>query len=211
MSGLDLRACGDRAVLVELPTPAARRYLDDLLSANPPAGLIDQVPTLRTLLLRLDSAEHLAQAVARLRGVDLNFARTSAAAHVEVVEVPVRYDGADLASVADLLGITTDEVVARHTGQLWTVDFAGFMPGFGYLTGERGGLTVPRLTSPRTRIPPGSVALAGDFTGIYPQASPGGWQLIGSTDAVLWDLDRTPPALLVPGRRIRFVAVDGPR
>ena len=82
------------------------------------------------------------------------------------------------------------------------------MPGFGYLSGELGGLTVPRHQTPRTRIPAGSVALAGDLTGIYPQASPGGWQLIGATDAPLWQVHRDPPALLVPGARIRFVAVD---
>ncbi len=207
MTGLDLRACGDRAVLVELPTPAARRYLDDLLSSAPPDGLVDQVPTLRTLLLRFDAPERLAEAILRLRAIDLDYARPLGQGQFEVVEVPVRYDGADLDSVAGLVGIGPDEVVARHTGQLWTVDFAGFMPGFGYLTGERGGLRVPRLASPRTRIPPGSVALADEFTGIYPQASPGGWQLIGTTDADLWNLDRTPAALLVPGRRIRFVAV----
>lgn len=202
-----MRPCGDSAVLVDLPTAATRRYLDDLLSANPPDGLIDQVPTLTTLLLRLDTPEHLAATITRLRGVNLDYAPSTRIGTHEVVEVRVRYGGEDLPSVADILGLTVGQVIERHTSQLWTVDFAGFMPGFGYMTGERGGLTVPRLTTPRTRIPPGSVALAGDFTGIYPQASPGGWQLIGTTDAVLWDLDRTPPALLVPGRRVRFVAV----
>src|SRR4029453_3517016 len=91
--------------------------------------------------------------------------------------------------------------------QLWTVEFAGFAPGFGYLTGSEGGLEVPRRASPRTRIPAGSVGLPGASSGIYPRASPGGWQLIGRSDAPLWDADRDPPALLTPGRRVRFVEV----
>lgn len=207
MSGLVLRACGDRAVLVDLPSPGARRRLDELLCDEPPAGLLDQVPTLRTLLLRLDTPEHLAQCVARLRTIDLATVPQKEAGQHGVVDVRVRYDGEDLAAVASIVGVTVHEIVRRHTGQLWTVEFAGFMPGFGYLTGERGGLAVPRRATPRIRIPAGSVALADEFTGVYPQASPGGWQLIGTTDADLWNLDRTPPALLAPGRRVRFVEV----
>ena len=202
--GLDLRPCGDSAVLVDLRGPDARRRLDDLLSGDPPAGLIDLVPARTTLLLRFGSPAELSDAVARLRVLDLDAAPASSHAPRDVIEIAVRYDGEDLDDVAGLLGHSPTEVVARHTGQLWTVDFAGFMPGFGYLTGERGGLEVPRLATPRTRIPAGSVALAGEFTGVYPRPSPGGWRLIGSTDAVLWDLDRTPPALLAPGTRVRF-------
>jgi len=119
----------------------------------------------------------------------------------------VRYDGPDLDDVATHLGITRSEVVARHTGQVWTVEFAGFAPGFAYLTGSEGDLEVPRRHSPRTRIPAGSVGLAGPYSGVYPRPSPGGWQLIGRTDVTLWDAERDPPALLTPGRRVRFVEV----
>lgn len=200
-----LRSAGDRAVLIETASASERRALDDRLLADPPTGLVDQVPGLKTLLLTFGSPAELAAALPGLRGLEAS-TDAGAAAPASVIEVAVRYDGADLADVADLLGIGVDEVISRHTGQLWTVEFAGFAPGFGYLLGELGGLRVPRLASPRTRVPAGSVALADDFTGVYPRSSPGGWRLIGRTDAALWDVDRTPPALLAPGTRVRFVA-----
>ncbi|KRC92846.1 hypothetical protein ASE25_06000 [Terrabacter sp. Root85] len=125
-----------------------------------------------------------------------------------VVEVPVRYGGPDLDEVAHLTGLTRDEVVRAHTGTTWRVGFGGFAPGFAYLVDGDPRLHVPRRGEPRTRVPAGSVALAGDFSGIYPQDSPGGWQLIGTTDAVLWDVDRDPPALLAPGTSVRFVDAD---
>jgi KipI family sensor histidine kinase inhibitor len=124
------------------------------------------------------------------------------------VEIPVRYDGPDLAEVATLTGLRPEEVIALHTGSRWTVAFAGFAPGFGYLTGGDPRLDVPRRDSPRTRIPAGSVGLAGRFSGVYPSESPGGWQLIGSTTERMWDLDRPEPALLVPGVEVIFKAVD---
>lgn len=123
------------------------------------------------------------------------------------VEIGVRYDGADLDEVARHTGLTPAEVVLAHTGMPWRVAFGGFVPGFGYLIGGDPRLHVPRRGSPRASVPAGSVALAGEFTGVYPRASPGGWQLIGTTDAVLWDPDRVPPALLTPGSTVRFVDV----
>ena len=126
------------------------------------------------------------------------------------VEIAVRYGGADLEEVASLTGLTPAEVVLAHTGMPWRVAFGGFVPGFGYLVGGDPRLQVPRRGSPRASVPAGSVALAGEFTGVYPRASPGGWQLIGTTDAVLWDPDRVPPALLTPGSTVRFVDVDAP-
>jgi KipI family sensor histidine kinase inhibitor len=98
-------------------------------------------------------------------------------------------------------------VVRRHTTGLWTVAFCGFAPGFGYLTAVAGTWDVPRRENPRTRVPVGSVGLAGEFTGVYPRSSPGGWQLIGRTELEVLDLDRDPPALLSPRRRVRFVEV----
>ncbi|HEY5783194.1 MAG TPA: allophanate hydrolase subunit 1 [Microlunatus sp.] len=121
------------------------------------------------------------------------------------VEIGVHYDGADLTEVAEILDLTTDEVIAAHTGQSWTVGFCGFAPGFGYLHGQNHTLRVPRRTHPRTSVPAGAVGLADVWSGIYPSRGPGGWQLIGHTTRALWDLDRTPPALLQPGMTVRFV------
>jgi allophanate hydrolase subunit 1 len=126
-----------------------------------------------------------------------------------VVEVVVRYDGPDLADVALVTGLDEEEVVSAHTGTVWRVAFGGFAPGFAYLVGGDPRLRVPRLDSPRSTVPAGSVGLAGEFSGVYPRASPGGWRLLGRTDAVLWDPQRDPPALLRPGVTVRFVAGDG--
>src|SRR6201999_2860025 len=122
----------------------------------------------------------------------------------EPVTIPVRYGGEDLDDVAGAVGLSPEAVVAAHTGQTWTVAFTGFAPGFGYLVGEHDALTVGRRDVSRTRVPARAVGLAGAFSGVYPRESPGGWQLIGSTDATLWDLDHDPPALLTPGTRVRF-------
>jgi len=122
-----------------------------------------------------------------------------------VVEIPVRYDGQDLPAVAHLWGTDLYSVVARLNGTEFRVAFCGFTPGFAYLTGLPADLAVPRLETPRTRVPAGSVALADVYAGIYPTASPGGWRLVGRTDVRLFDPDRDPPALLTPGTRVRFV------
>lgn len=125
-----------------------------------------------------------------------------------LVELPVTYDGPDLESVARQTGLAVVEVVERHRGCEFVVAFCGFAPGFAYLSGLPEELHVPRLEEPRATVPPGSVGLAGAFTGVYPRASPGGWQLIARTDERLWDVDRDPPALLAPGTRVRFVDRD---
>jgi KipI family sensor histidine kinase inhibitor len=117
----------------------------------------------------------------------------------------VRYDGEDLPEVARMCGLTEREVAVRHLEATYLVAFCGFAPGFAYLTGGDPVLRVPRRADPRTRVPAGAVGLADEFTGVYPRPMPGGWQLIGRTDAVLWDLGREPPALLLPGTRVRFV------
>ncbi len=120
-------------------------------------------------------------------------------------EVPVRYEGEDLADVARHTGLTPAEVVERHAAASYRVAFVGFQPGFAYLAGLPPELHVPRRASPRVRIPRGSVAIGGEWTGIYPLATPGGWNLIGSTDLELLAPDREEPALLQPGDEVRFV------
>jgi KipI family sensor histidine kinase inhibitor len=126
------------------------------------------------------------------------------------IEIDVVYDGADLDEVSRLTGMTPQQVVAAHTSTPWRVGFGGFAPGFAYLVGGDERLNVPRQSEPRTKVPAGSVALAGEFSAIYPRESPGGWQLIGHTVnniPDLWDVDRDPPALLQPGMWVQFRAV----
>ncbi len=121
-----------------------------------------------------------------------------------LVELPVSYDGPDLEWVAQHCRLEVDDVVARHRATEFVVAFCGFAPGFAYLAGLPSELQVPRRDDPRSRVPPGSVGIAGEFTGVYPRASPGGWQLIARTERTLWDLEQEPPALLAPGTRVRF-------
>jgi KipI family sensor histidine kinase inhibitor len=203
-----VRPCGDTGLLVELDTLPDVLALHAALAADPPDGVVDLVPAARTVLLRVRSAADLA-AVAddvRTREPASSAARTGGG---EVTEIAVTYDGEDLDDVVGHPGLTRDEVVAAHTGQVWTVAFAGFTPGFGYLASDDDRLHVPRRSSSRTRVPAGAVGLAGEFSGVYPRESPGGWQLIGRTDHVLWDLDRDPPALLRRGVGVRFVEATG--
>ena len=202
-----LLPCGDLAILVELDDAAHRRRFDTALRRASLQGVVEHVPAARTVLVRVRSTSALPAVAGRLRALSLPDDDDFMAGNDEPLHLGVRYDGPDLPDVARHLGIEPDEVVTRHTGQLWTVEFSGFAPGFGYLVGDVGGLDVPRRDSPRTRIPPGSVGLAGPYTGVYPRPTPGGWQLIGSTDQVMWDATREPPALLVPGRRVAFSAV----
>ena len=191
------------------------RDLDEVLGLyaalveDTPDGVVDVVPAARTVLLVLDpDATTPGRVRAAVEGREATPRDRSAVADQEVLEVPVVYDGEDLGDVADILGCDRDEVVRRHTTGLWTVAFCGFAPGFGYLTADDGAWELPRRGSPRTKVPAGSVALAGEFTGVYPRASPGGWQLIGRTDLPPFDLDRDPPAVLSPDTRVRFVEVD---
>ncbi len=121
------------------------------------------------------------------------------------VEVPTVYDGPDLDAVAQAWDMTTAEVVRTHTSHEMVVAFCGFAPGFAYCTGLPPRLSLPRLATPRPKVRAGSVGLAGEFTGVYPTASPGGWQLIGHTELTLWDETREHPAVLSPGTVVRFV------
>jgi KipI family sensor histidine kinase inhibitor len=194
--------CGREAVLVEVGDLGQALSLYASLRAANLTGVTDLVPAARTVLIHLDPSVTSPSAVtAAIEGLDI---RVAANKETRTVEIPVVYDGPDLADVARLLGLQEGEVVARHTGTRWTVAFSGFAPGFGYLTGGDPVFDVPRRESPRTRVEAGSVGLAGRFSGIYPTDSPGGWQLIGHTEAPLWDLTRSEPALLVPGATVTF-------
>jgi len=203
-----VRAVGDCAVVVDLPDDAAVATLAATITADPPHGLVDVVPGARTVLLRVGRGSDLA---ALARAIRTRVAqphpealpRNTFESGSEVV-VDVRYDGDDLDEVARLTGLTRQQVVQAHTGSPWRVGFMGFAPGFGYLVGGDPRLAVPRREHPRRAVPAGSVALAGEHSGVYPRESPGGWQLLGRTDAPLWDVDRDPPALLRPGLQVRF-------
>jgi KipI family sensor histidine kinase inhibitor len=193
---------GDRALLVEADEPAAVRAA---LELRPLPGQVDLVPAARTVLVVLDRPPTDLDVTALRRAAD---APAPDAVDGGVVELPVAFDGPDLGEVARLTGRSEPDLVGALTAVELVVAFGGFAPGFGYLTGLPGELHVPRRATPRTRVPAGSVGLAGPYAGAYPQESPGGWQLVGRTDAVLFDVDRDPPALLSPGTRVRFRAVD---
>jgi KipI family sensor histidine kinase inhibitor len=195
--------CGGAALLLELDSLEDVLALYAALRDDPPVGVLDMVPAARTLMLYLDPDRTERATVER--AVRATTPRHGEETRGELLEVPVVYDGEDLDEVGSLTGWGADGVVERHTGAEWTVAFCGFAPGFGYMIDPGGEWDVPRRSTPRTRVPPGAVALAGEFAGVYPRESPGGWQLIGRTELQVFDLDRDPPALLTPGTRVRFV------
>jgi len=198
-----VRVAGERGLLVEVEDLEMVHRLHAALRELDPPGVVELVPAYRTVLIVADpgQAEALDELADRLPGLELPPAEAVAG---ETVEIPVRYDGEDLPEVAGLTGLEPEEVVRRHTAPEYTVAFLGFSPGFPYLVGLDPALEVPRRDTPRTSIPAGSVGLAGNQTGIYPTATPGGWQLIGRTEVTLFDPARDPPALLAPGTRLRF-------
>ncbi|MGW5741660.1 5-oxoprolinase subunit B family protein [Amycolatopsis sp. NPDC003861] len=197
-----LLPCGRRAVLVE--TADVLGY-QTALAGLAPDGVEELVPAARTLLVRFDpsvtNAERLGELLREVSPVD------SVAADAGEVVIPVVYDGEDLADVAAETEMSVPTLVSRHTAGTYVSAFCGFAPGFAYLTGSDPALHVSRRSSPRTRIPPGSVAIAGEYSAVYPSASPGGWRLLGRTDVPVWDVERDPPNLLPPGTRVRFTAV----
>lgn len=203
---------GDDAVLVELADLAAVHALDARLRARPPRGVVDVVPAARTVLVRGDARTRprWSAQVAAVVGDAVHDGPGVVTGRT--VEVPTVYDGADLDDVARTVGLSVDEVVARHVAGGpggYRVAFGGFMPGFAYVVGLDPALHVPRLPSPRTRVPAGSVAVAGDLTAVYPAATPGGWRLLGRTRLAMFDAARgtADAALLHAGDAVRFVRV----
>lgn len=193
---------GDHAFLVEDPSggPAAWSRGFRARVADRGVEVIDVVPAASTVLVRCTSAA----ACRALVSLAADVAPLPTAGERAVAVIPVRYDGPDLLAVAEAAGLTPTEVVAAHTSATYEVAFCGFAPGFGYLTGLPERLHLPRRATPRTRVPAGSVAIAAGYAAVYPGASPGGWHLLGTTDIVLFDPSRTPPALLAPGTVVRF-------
>ncbi|MGW0479996.1 5-oxoprolinase subunit B family protein [Nonomuraea sp. NPDC003214] len=203
-----IRRVGEHGLLVETGALDVSHRLDAALRAERPPGVVEVVPGPETVLVVAPGAE---QGGLRARLGEL--LRRCAAAGVteapeegDVVRVPVVYDGADLESVAELAGVPVDEVVARHTRRELVVGWLGFAPGFAYLTGLDPVLHVPRLATPRTSVPAGSVAVAGPYSAVYPAASPGGWRLLGRTGLRVWDVTARPPSAFRPGTRVRFEA-----
>lgn len=219
MIAVRLLPSGRAALLVECDSLADVLALHDALAATAPDGLGELVPAARTLLVSVDPDRlPLESAASWVRRVAADAARAAApapggtarpapAVSADAVVIEVDYRGDDLAETAALLEVSAEHLVARHVATAWRVAFIGFAPGFGYLVADEWPFDVPRLDVARTRVPAGAVGLAGAFSGAYPRESPGGWRLVGRTDAALWDPHAEAPALLVPGRTVRFRAV----
>ena len=209
---------GDQALVVELGetiSPEINRRVHDLmqsLESQDIVGVTDLVPTYRSLLVQYDpmqvSYSGLQGSIAEIERslVDRSEKKT------RVVHIPTLYAGEyapDLSFVAEHAGLTTEEVVKAHSGTNYLIYMIGFTPAFPYLGGLSEALVTPRLSTPRTETPAGSVGIAGSQTGVYPVASPGGWRIIGRTPLRLFDPEREPPSLLTAGDYVRFVPMSG--
>lgn len=199
---------GDHALLLDFDNTADVMAWTAALREAALPGVVDVVPASRTVRVKLDGHRH--QRLVRQRLCTMRVAPDAGPAaqqdgRVDVV-IDVVYDGADLTEVAERSGLSTAQVINAHTSTPWRVEMGGFAPGFAYLVGGDPRLQVPVRAEERASVPAGSVALAGEFSGIYPRRSPSRWQLIGHTAAVLWDVDRPNPALLTPGMWVRFRA-----
>lgn len=218
MRGVRILPFGDRALLVEFAGLSDTIAATALLEQHPIDDVIDVVPGARTVLVRLGAGrggltaleQRLARLFAELESPTVGAGEVPAPAD-RVVRIPVEYDGEDLAAVAEAWGCSVDEVVRRHAATEWVCAFVGFAPGFPYLVPVDAEPlpAVPRRATSRARVPAGAVALAAEYCGVYPRESPGGWQVIGRTDAPLWDTGRATPALITAGTRVRFTPVVG--
>jgi len=215
-----LLPAGDSALLIEFGDeidPAINAQVHALartLSEHPLPGLGEPVPTYRSVLLHYDPLQLSFTEVTALAGEALARMKTRPRPEPRVVEIPVCYGGEfgpDLEFVARHNDLSPEEVIRLHSTTLYPVYMLGFSPGFAYLGGVPKAIATPRLSTPRTEVPAGSVGIAGEQTGIYPIATPGGWQLIGRTPLRLFDPQRDPPALLRPGDRVRFIPIDPDR
>lgn len=213
----EIRPMGTNALLIDYSSSS--NPLAKVLRAHAAAveieGLVDRVPAAQTLLLRFEgpARRYLGAVEAALRGGD---AQGHTVGKRKTVKIPVHYDGTDLEPLAGTLGMSPQALIDWHCERPWTAAFGGFAPGFYYMVRAGGDgwpkvFDIPRLSTPRTRVPKGSVGLAGQFAGVYPIDSPGGWQLLGHTDVEMWDVSRPSPALLEPGAQVQFEAIGSGR
>ena len=212
--GIRVAALGDSAVLltlgdrVDLALNRRVHRVAAAVRARAIPAVTDVVPAYAALSVHYDPLHVAHDAIAaELRAIAEGALATDDDAELDGTTHDIRtvYDGPDLAEVAERTGMRVEDVVALHAARTYTVYLLGFVPGFAYLGDLDERLALPRRASPRTRVPAGAVAIAGRQTAVYPLATPGGWHLVGRTDAVLLDVARTPPALLAPGDRVRFV------
>lgn len=188
-------------VAVPAAIAAAVRQLAEQLGT----ALEDVVPGAGTVLVLARDQAGLARLLAALP--DLADVKETLKQDGPTVELPVRYDGPDLAAVADAAGFSVEEIVRRHSSATYHAAFTGFAPGFAYLTGIDPALQLPRRDTPRPAVPAGSLAIADTWTAVYPRSSPGGWHLLGTVDVMMFDLHREPAALVSPGQSVRFIKV----
>jgi KipI family sensor histidine kinase inhibitor len=210
-AAFQIHAMGDQGVLLELQSNAAVHAVAAAARERFGDQLIEIVPGHRTLLL-VSPAESVTpdfSELASVAGATCGEPRADAAdlPDASVITIPVHYDGDDLNVIADALGVERERVIRLHSASIYSVAFMGFAPGFPYLVGLPPELELPRLEVPRLQVPAGSVAVAAGYCGIYPRSSPGGWNLIGCTDVILFDSERDPPAFLAPGDHVRFEPV----
>lgn len=198
---------GRRAVLAEYESLEEVMAVDAALRAARVPGVVDIVPGARTVLVH---HEHLDDGDRRRLEALLVPSGRAAPADGPLVEIPVTYDGPDLGGVSAATGLSVAEVIERHSSAVYSAAFLGFTPGWAYLIGLDGALHLPRRSTPRTVVPAGSVAIAAEFTGVYPTNSPGGWHLLGHTEATMFDARREKPALVMAGDRVRFVPTGRP-
>jgi len=190
---------GPGALLAEYDSLAEVMSVDEALRESNLAGIDEIIPAARTVLVTFRQVDRAA--------LDALLVPGAAATRVEgpIVEIPVDYDGADLDEVADATGLSVTEIIDVHSSTEYSAAFLGFTPGWVYLVGLPSSLQLPRRKTPRTAVPAGSVAIANEFTGVYPTVSPGGWHLLGHTDVKMFDVERDKPALVIAGDRVRFV------
>jgi len=202
-----VRAAGDSALLIEVDDPQYVRLLSAWVDADTARhDLFEVIPTSRTLYLA-GLPEVLRSLIARMRESDLS--TTVTAAPSKLVTVDLRYDGPDLADVAERVGMSTSDLVKLHTCHEYTVEFFGFSPGQAFFNGLPKQLQIPRRDTPRVRVPSASVAIATAYTVIYPRDSPGGWNLLGTrVSPSLWDVHADPPNQVAVGDRVRFRAIS---
>lgn len=199
---------GEAGYLIDVPDTDPAQVAQGLrvIAGRRRIGLVDVVPGLSTVLVML--AEPMSYRNFRALLAEVESEPVTGTADTGTVTIDVRYDGPDLPEVAALTGLEVQQVIELHAATEFRAAFSGFAPGFVYLTGVPDVLRVSRRPEPRTTLPGGSVALADQFSAVYPRPSPGGWRLIGSTTKVLWDVEQAPPAVIRPGMTVRFRQVD---